>query len=74
MDFIWKDIFKRAFWAGVFALLAALCFVTFLGVKVIFISIIAAALAAVKEIICWQIWQVWIKQDAVFKMDDEGDA
>lgn len=58
MDFIWKDIFKRVFWAAVFALLAALCFVTFLGVKVIFISLIAAALAAVKEIICWQIWQV----------------
>lgn len=74
MDFIWKDIFKRVFWAAVFALLAALCFVTFLGVKVIFISLIAAALAAVKEIICWQIWQVWIKQDAVFEMDDEGDA
>lgn len=71
MDFIWKDVFKQAFWAAVFALFAALCFVTFLGVKVIFISIIAAVLAVVKEII---IWQVRIKQNAVFEMDDEGDA
>lgn len=71
MTFNWKEIFKNAGWAALFALIAALIFVAFLSWRIIIVSIIAAVFSVLKDVI---VAKVKCRQLAIPEMDDEGDA
>lgn len=71
MTFNWKEIFENASWVALFALIAALVFVSFLGWGIIIVSIIAAVFSVLKDVI---VTKIKCRQLAIPEMDDEGDA